>query len=179
MAKPGYDLTAPLARYVAERYEKLPKPYRSYRAGWLSPSSGSLSITQGATNTSETITVTPANGFASGVTLSASGQPSGVTASFSPNPTTANTSVLTLTASSTATVGGPVTVTITGTSGTLTETTTIALTVVAPPTFTLTASESAVTLAQANSDSSQIITVVPANGFASAVALTASGLPTG
>jgi hypothetical protein len=145
----------------------------------LSPSSGSLSITQGATNTSETITVTPANGFASGVTLSASGQPSGVTASFSPNPTTANTSVLTLTASSTATVGGPVTVTITGTSGTLTETTTIALTVVAPPTFTLTASESAVTLAQANSDSSQIITVVPANGFASAVALTASGLPTG
>ncbi|MGA2486174.1 MAG: histidine--tRNA ligase [Roseiarcus sp.] len=30
-----YDLTAPLARYVAERYEKLPKPYRSYRAGWV------------------------------------------------------------------------------------------------------------------------------------------------
>ena len=28
-----YDLTAPLARYVAEHYEKLPKPYRSYRAG--------------------------------------------------------------------------------------------------------------------------------------------------
>ena len=30
-----YDLTAPLARYVAEKYEKLPKPYRSYRAGWV------------------------------------------------------------------------------------------------------------------------------------------------
>jgi histidyl-tRNA synthetase len=30
-----YDLTAPLARYVAEHYEKLPKPYRSYRAGWV------------------------------------------------------------------------------------------------------------------------------------------------
>ena len=28
-----YDLTAPLARYVAENYERLPKPYRSYRAG--------------------------------------------------------------------------------------------------------------------------------------------------
>ena len=28
-----YDLTAPLARYVAEHYETLPKPYRSYRAG--------------------------------------------------------------------------------------------------------------------------------------------------
>ena len=30
-----YDLTAPLARYVAEHYEQLPKPYRSYRAGWV------------------------------------------------------------------------------------------------------------------------------------------------
>jgi histidyl-tRNA synthetase len=30
-----YDLTAPLARYVAENYEKLPKPYRSYRAGYV------------------------------------------------------------------------------------------------------------------------------------------------
>ncbi|MGO9024078.1 MAG: histidine--tRNA ligase [Beijerinckiaceae bacterium] len=28
-----YDLTAPLARYVAENYDRLPKPYRSYRAG--------------------------------------------------------------------------------------------------------------------------------------------------
>ncbi|MBP0617617.1 histidine--tRNA ligase [Jiella mangrovi] len=30
-----YDLTAPLARYVAENYETLPKPYRSYRAGYV------------------------------------------------------------------------------------------------------------------------------------------------
>jgi len=30
-----YDLTAPLARYVAENYDKLPKPYRSYRAGYV------------------------------------------------------------------------------------------------------------------------------------------------
>jgi histidyl-tRNA synthetase len=30
-----YDLTAPLARYVAESYDRLPKPYRSYRAGWV------------------------------------------------------------------------------------------------------------------------------------------------
>ncbi|QPC41378.1 histidine--tRNA ligase [Kaustia mangrovi] len=30
-----YDLTAPLARYVAENYDALPKPYRSYRAGWV------------------------------------------------------------------------------------------------------------------------------------------------
>jgi histidyl-tRNA synthetase len=30
-----YDLTAPLARYVAENFETLPKPYRSYRAGFV------------------------------------------------------------------------------------------------------------------------------------------------
>jgi histidyl-tRNA synthetase len=30
-----YDLTAPLARYVAENFETLPKPYRSYRYGWV------------------------------------------------------------------------------------------------------------------------------------------------
>lgn len=30
-----YDLTAPMARFVAENFEKLPKPFRSYRAGWV------------------------------------------------------------------------------------------------------------------------------------------------
>ena len=30
-----YDLTAPLARFVAENYDKLPKPYRSYRSGFV------------------------------------------------------------------------------------------------------------------------------------------------
>ncbi|MCP4617580.1 MAG: histidine--tRNA ligase [Bradyrhizobium sp.] len=30
-----YDLTAPLARYVAENFETLPKPYRSYRFGYV------------------------------------------------------------------------------------------------------------------------------------------------
>ncbi|MGH6848786.1 MAG: histidine--tRNA ligase [Methylocella sp.] len=30
-----YDLTAPLARYVGENFDKLPKPYRSFRAGYV------------------------------------------------------------------------------------------------------------------------------------------------
>ena len=30
-----YDFTAPLARYVAENFDALPKPYRSYRAGYV------------------------------------------------------------------------------------------------------------------------------------------------
>ena len=30
-----YDLTAPLARYFADNFETLPKPYRSYRQGYV------------------------------------------------------------------------------------------------------------------------------------------------
>ena len=30
-----YDLTAPLARHVAESYDRLAKPYRTYRSGWV------------------------------------------------------------------------------------------------------------------------------------------------
>ena len=30
-----YDLTAPLARHVAEHFDALSKPFRSYRAGWV------------------------------------------------------------------------------------------------------------------------------------------------
>ena len=30
-----YDLTAPLARYFAENFETLPKPFRSYRQGYV------------------------------------------------------------------------------------------------------------------------------------------------
>jgi len=91
-----------------------------------------LSVTQGANGTS-TITVTPLNGFTGSVSLSASGLPSGVTAAFSTNPTT-KTSVLTLTASSTAATG-LATITVAGTSGSLTATTPITLTVIAKPGF--------------------------------------------
>ncbi len=30
-----YDLTAPLARFAAENWTQIPKPYRSYRVGWV------------------------------------------------------------------------------------------------------------------------------------------------
>ena len=97
----------------------------------LGASPNSLTVAQGASGKS-TITVSGQNGFASSVTLAASGLPSGVTAAFATNPTT-GTSVLTLTASSTAATGNA-TVTIKGTSGTLTASTTIALTISCTPT---------------------------------------------
>jgi hypothetical protein len=97
----------------------------------LSVSPASLTVAQGASGKS-TITVTDQNGFTGKVILAASGLPSGVTAAFATNPTT-GTSVLTLTASTTAAVG-TATVTIIGTSGSLTANTTIALTISCTPT---------------------------------------------
>jgi hypothetical protein len=92
----------------------------------LSRSASSLSVTQGSSAT-DTISVTPENGFTGSVTFTASGLPNGVTASFSPTASTSS-SVLTLTASSAAATGSS-TVTITGTSGSTTASTTISLTV--------------------------------------------------
>jgi hypothetical protein len=92
----------------------------------LSRSASTLSVTQGSSAT-DTISVTPENGFTGSVSFTATGLPSGVTASFSPTSSTTS-STLTLTASSTATAGTS-TVTITGTSGSTTASTTIALTV--------------------------------------------------
>jgi hypothetical protein len=92
----------------------------------LKPSASTLTVKQGTSGT-DTITVTDVSPFSGSVTLAASGLPSGVTAAFATNPAT-STSVLTLTASSSAATGSS-TVTITGTSGSLSATTTIALTV--------------------------------------------------
>ena len=101
----------------------------------LSANPASLTVNRG-TNGASTITVAPTNGLNSCYTLSASGLPSGVIAAFGTNPTI-GTSVLTLTASNTAT-SGTATVTITSASGLISHTTTIALILPTntPPTLT-------------------------------------------
>jgi cellulose 1,4-beta-cellobiosidase len=146
----------------------------------LAASPTSLSINQGASGTS-TITITRLNGFASAVSFTASGLPSGVTASFNPatTTTTGTSTVLTLSASSTATLGAA-TVTITGTGGSVTHTATVALTVTAPatPDFSFSASPASLSINQGASGTSTI-TITRLNGFASAIAFTASGLPSG
>ena len=145
----------------------------------LSPSPGSVTITQGGAGGASTITVNPINGFTGSVTLSASGLPTGVTAAFGTNPTT-NTSSLTMTAGSTATTG-TATVTITGISGSLTQTTTVSLTVNAAvvPNFTMSASPTSVTITQGGVGGASTVTIHPANGFTGSVTLSASGLPSG
>jgi hypothetical protein len=99
----------------------------------LSTSPGSLSIDQGASGTT-TITVNGQDGFSGSVSLAASPLPGGVTASFAPNPAT-GTSLLTLTASSSAVIG-TFNLTVSGVSGSLTETAPLSLTVVNPTQIT-------------------------------------------
>lgn len=112
-----------------------------------------------ASSDTTTITVSPSGGFSNSVTLSATGLPYGVSASFSPNPATSAggwTSVLTLTAANDAAIGGPTTVTISGTDGTITRTTTIQLTVGAAIDFSLSANPTSITLSQAVAASASI-----------------------
>ncbi len=144
----------------------------------LSVSPTSLSIARGASGTS-TITVTRTGGFTDAVSLGASGLPAGVTASFSVNPATGNSSVLTLSASSTATLG-PVTVTVTGTGGGLTRSAPIGLTVndVPTPDFSLSASPASLTINRGASGTSTI-TITRTGGFTGGVTFGASGLPAG
>ena len=144
----------------------------------IAASPTSTAVTQGSSAT-ETISISPQNGFTGSVSLSASGLPSGVAASFNPASTTAS-STLTLTASSTATLGAA-TITITGTSGTLTHTAVINLTVNASaptPNFSIATSPSSVAVTQ-GSAATDTITISPQNGFTGSVGLSASGLPSG
>jgi hypothetical protein len=86
-----------------------------------------LTVNRGASGTS-TISLLRTGGFASSLAFSAAGLPAGVTATFNPASTTGNSTVLTLAASSTATLGAAA-VTVTCTGGGLTRSATIALTV--------------------------------------------------
>ncbi len=135
-----------------------------------------LSIPQGDSNM-ESVTVTDANGFSGNVTLAASALPSGVTASFSPNPTSGS-SELTLTASGSAGLVGPVTITITGTSGSLAASTTVQITVVAAPSFTINAENPTLSVAQGAS-STDAIDVTDLGDFNGSVQFAVTGLPSG
>jgi hypothetical protein len=145
----------------------------------LSASPTSVSVAQNASVTN-TITVTDVGGFAGTVALAASGPPSEVTASFVAG-TTAGTQVLTLTASSTATVGGPVTLTVVGTSGVLSATTTVLLTVTAEPTFGSSGagnSDAAITIEPGvTTGNTSTISVAGTNGYSGTVTLSCSVSP--
>jgi len=147
----------------------------------ISASPTSVSVVRGNSGTS-TITTTIAGGFDSAIALTATGQPTGVTVSFSPSSIAApgsGSSTMTMAVAST-TVTGTYTITVTGTGGGITHTATVSLTVTAATagSFTVSVSPTSGYLYQGQSGYAVITTTV-SGGFSSAIALSATGQPTG
>jgi uncharacterized membrane protein len=136
---------------------------------------GASSVILGpATSTTSVISIFPEYGFTGNVQLSVSSLPTGVTASFSPNLAKSG-SALTLTASSTASLG-QYNVTVTGTSGSQSASAILTLTVY-PPAFTI-SSAGYVSIGQGTATTATL-GVDPQFGFTGNVQLSASGLPSG
>jgi len=147
----------------------------------ISASPASVSVLQGSSGAS-TITTTVSGGFSSAIALTATGKPTGVTATLSPTSIAApgsGSSALKLAVAST-TVAGTYTITVTGTGGGITHTATVALTVTAPTAgaFTISVSPTSGSLRQGQSGTATVTTAV-SGGFDSAIALSATGEPTG
>jgi hypothetical protein len=144
----------------------------------VAASPASVSVNRGASATS-TISISR-TAFTSSVAFSVSGLPSGVTGTFSPTSTTANSVVLTLNASNTATLGAA-TITVTGTGGGLSRSASIALTVGGgtnpDPTFALSASPAALAVNRGANGTSTIS--LARTAFTGSVAFSVSGLPSG
>jgi subtilase family serine protease len=147
----------------------------------IAASPGSVSVAQGG-NGSSTIATAVSGGFNSPIALTASGQPTGVTVTFSPASIAApgsGTSAMSIAVAST-TATGSYTISVSGSGGSTTHIATVMLTVttVATGNFTLTASPTSLTIRR-SAHGTTTITVHPTNGFASGVALSASGLGAG
>jgi hypothetical protein len=136
----------------------------------------SRNVIQGG-STFWTATVAPQNGFTDSVTLGVSGLPSGVSASFSPPVVTSGDSTLSVLVGS-AVAPGSYPFSISGVSGAITHSTDATLVVQAAPDFAVTVTPALRKVIQGKS-TSWTATVTPQNGFSDAIALGASGLPTG
>jgi hypothetical protein len=144
----------------------------------ISASPASTSIAQGNAG-NVTITTTVSGSFNNAVALSATGQPSGTTVAFNPTSIAApgsGSSTMTITVGA-ATAPGTYPITVTGTGGTTTHNTTVTLTVTGTD-FTIAASPTSTTITQGTAGNVTISTTV-SGGFNSAVALSATGQPTG
>jgi uncharacterized membrane protein len=144
----------------------------------ISASPASTSIAQGAAG-NVTISTTVSGGFNNAVALSASGQPSGTTVAFNPTSIAApgaGSSTMTITVGASTAVG-TYPITVTGTGGSTTHTTTVTLTVTATG-FTIAASPTSTSIAQGAAGNVTISTTI-SGSFNSAIALSASGQPSG
>jgi kumamolisin len=142
-------------------------------------SPGSVTVQQGGSGNT-TVAAVLSGGFDAAITWSASGLPTGVTATFNPVTSPApgsGDSTRTLDVPSTITPG-TYTITVSGSGSGITHTATFSLIVAPPGSFTLSATPTSVSLAPGSNGTSTITTAV-SGGFDSAIALSASGQPSG
>ena len=140
----------------------------------LTATPSSRSVGGSVTSTTYSLTITPANGFSSPVTLSASGPLIGALGTFSPNPATTS-STLTVSIMS-GTPAGTYTLTLTGTSGSLSHSTTVTLVVNSD--FSLSSSPTSRTISHGQS-TTYTVTIAALNSFTGSVTFSVSGLPSG
>jgi subtilase family serine protease len=180
-AEVGYDLVTGWGSPNGVGLINALAPTSTSPAFSITASPGAVSVVQGSSGTS-TITTTASGGFDSAIALTASGQPTGVTLTLSSSTIAApgsGSSTLTMAVAST-TVAGTYTITVSGTGGGITHTATVALTVTAPTAgaFTISVSPTSGSLRQGQSGTASVTTAV-SGGFDSAIALSATGEPTG
>jgi subtilase family serine protease len=151
----------------------------------INASPDSLSVALGSSGTS-TITTAVSGGFNSSIALSSTitppsgGSTTGLTVGFNPATISApgsGTSTMSVTVATT-TATGVYTITVSGTGGGITNQTTVTLTVTSASTFSISASPASVSVAPGSNGTSTITTAV-SGGFDSAIALSASGQPSG
>jgi hypothetical protein len=141
----------------------------------LNATPGTRTVNAGAA-TAYSVSISPANGFAGDVTLSAAGLPTSV-GSVALSPAVVHgsgTAQLAVTTLATA-PAGTYAFTVSGASGTLSHSVTVTL-VVNRPDFAVTASPSSVTVTRGQT-ATYTINVTSVGGFAGSVSLKASGLP--
>ncbi|MBL0940492.1 MAG: hypothetical protein IBJ03_16475 [Gemmatimonadaceae bacterium] len=141
-------------------------------------SSAAGTVARGASGTS-TVTLTRGGSYTGEVTLAASGAPTGVTVAFAPATLSGATtsSVATISVANTAAPGsGSITITASG-SGVTSATSTYNLTIPTPA-IALAAGSTTLSVVQ-GATGTVPVTITRSNGFADAVTLAVSGLPTG
>lgn len=144
----------------------------------LSASASTLTVVEGS-SAQVTITSAAASAFKSAVTMAVSGAPTGITATFATSSIASpgsGSDVLKI-AAGTSAKAGSYTLLITGMGGGQTESITLPITVPAPS-FALAASVNSTSIVQGSTGKISV-TAAPSNGFASSLALTVSGLPSG
>ncbi len=145
----------------------------------IAVSPNTITLVQGASSTSATLTATALHGLTGNVSVSATGLPAGVTSSPAfPLTIALGSSVsVSFSAATTATLG-PAELSFQGTQGALNHTASAALSVGPAPNFGLAVEPGSITLSQGGTQSVNVL-ATPLNGFTGTVAVSIGGLPAG